>query len=117
MLLAIEAPKVVAIQACFAFFILGQILLGLGGLILYTVGTSWLDENVSTKMAPIFLGILHGSQALGRVCLHLSVFKSSFSFFCFWSFSPLNLSLALCTVHWEQKDEMSDILDIAPAGC
>ena len=46
---------------------MGQILHGLGGTILYTVGTSWLDENVSTKMAPVFLGILAGCEALGKL--------------------------------------------------
>lgn len=63
-----QAPsdvEAIAIQSNLGIFILGQILHGLGGTILYTVGTSWLDENVSTKMAPVFLGILAGCEALG----------------------------------------------------
>ena len=46
-------------------FILGQLLFGIGGSALITLGTTLLDESVPQKVAPVFIGIFNASFALG----------------------------------------------------
>ncbi|XP_013383827.1 solute carrier organic anion transporter family member 4C1, partial [Lingula anatina] len=45
--------------------ILGQLLHGVGGTTLYSLGTVFIDENVKTKVSPIYIGILYAFSALG----------------------------------------------------
>ena len=37
-------------------FILGMLLCGIGGACVYTVGVTWIDENVKSKNTPLYLG-------------------------------------------------------------
>ena len=46
-------------------FILGQLLFGIGGSALITLGTTLLDESVPQKVAPVFIGIFNASFVLG----------------------------------------------------
>ncbi|XP_064597330.1 solute carrier organic anion transporter family member 4C1-like [Liolophura sinensis] len=45
--------------------IAGQLLHGVGGTTLYSVGTSCLDDNVVAKRSPIYVGIMYAFAALG----------------------------------------------------
>jgi hypothetical protein len=40
----------------FLLFILGQTLHGVGSTPLFSIGTAYLDENVSQKASPVYLG-------------------------------------------------------------
>ena len=46
-------------------FILGQLFHGVGAAALITLGTTFLDESVSKKMAPIFISIFEASFVFG----------------------------------------------------
>ena len=46
-------------------FILGQLLFGIGGSALITLGTTLLDESVAQKVAPVYIGIFNASFVLG----------------------------------------------------
>ena len=46
-------------------FILGQLLFGIGGSALITLGTTLLDESVPQKVAPVYIGIFNASFVLG----------------------------------------------------
>lgn len=40
----------------FLMFLLGQTLHGIGATPLFSIGTAYLDENVSQKASPVYLG-------------------------------------------------------------
>lgn len=46
-------------------FLMAQLIMGAGGAPLYTLGTAFIDENVSHKMQPIYSGVFYGSTMLG----------------------------------------------------
>uniref|UniRef100_H0WDQ5 Solute carrier organic anion transporter family member n=1 Tax=Cavia porcellus TaxID=10141 RepID=H0WDQ5_CAVPO len=46
-------------------FILGQLLLGVGGTPLYTLGTAFIDESVPTHKASLYIGIGYSMSLLG----------------------------------------------------
>lgn len=46
-------------------FILGQLFHGAGAASLITLGTTYLDESVTEKMAPIFISIFEASFVFG----------------------------------------------------
>ncbi|KAK7091396.1 hypothetical protein V1264_009081 [Littorina saxatilis] len=46
-------------------FILGQMLHGVGGTTIYTVGVALIDDSVNPSSTPLYLGILYGSAVLG----------------------------------------------------
>ncbi|KAJ8322339.1 hypothetical protein KUTeg_000810 [Tegillarca granosa] len=46
-------------------FLLGQILHGLGGTTLYTIGISLIDDSVTASSSPMYLGILYSFATLG----------------------------------------------------
>ncbi|KAL8589511.1 hypothetical protein ACOMHN_015897 [Nucella lapillus] len=46
-------------------FILGQMLHGVGGTTIYTVGVTLIDDSVRPSSTPLYLGILYGSAMLG----------------------------------------------------
>lgn len=41
----------------FLIFLLGQTLHGVGATPLFSIGTAYLDENVSQKASPVYLGM------------------------------------------------------------
>ncbi|KAF6020599.1 SLCO4C1 [Bugula neritina] len=45
--------------------LLGQALNGFGGTCLYSLGVTYLDQSVSAKMAPLYVGIMAGFSILG----------------------------------------------------
>lgn len=45
-----------ALQSFKYVFLLAQLIMGAGGAPLYTLGTAFIDENVSHKMQPIYSG-------------------------------------------------------------
>ncbi|XP_077990592.1 solute carrier organic anion transporter family member 4C1-like [Glandiceps talaboti] len=49
----------------FIVFIIAQCLHGLGGTPVYTVSPPYMDENVSTKRAGMYMGIMYGFSTLG----------------------------------------------------
>ncbi|KRY60478.1 Solute carrier organic anion transporter family member 4A1, partial [Trichinella britovi] len=49
----------------FYILLLGQVLHGIGAAPLYTLGVAYLDENVSQKMSPVYLGIYFAFATLG----------------------------------------------------
>ncbi|XP_071112274.1 solute carrier organic anion transporter family member 4C1-like [Haliotis cracherodii] len=46
-------------------FILGQMLHGVGGTTVYTVGVALLDDSLPSQSTPLYLGILYGCSVLG----------------------------------------------------
>ncbi|KAK7479082.1 hypothetical protein BaRGS_00029674 [Batillaria attramentaria] len=46
-------------------FILGQMLHGVGGTTIYTVGVSLIDDSVAPSSTPMYLGILYGCAVIG----------------------------------------------------
>lgn len=44
-------------------FLLGQTLHGIGATPLFSIGTAYLDENVSQKASPVYLGKKHLVQS------------------------------------------------------
>jgi MFS family permease len=42
----------------FWFFFIGQLLHGAGASPLYTLGVTYIDENVSKKMSSVYIGII-----------------------------------------------------------
>ncbi|XP_046442239.1 solute carrier organic anion transporter family member 4A1-like isoform X1 [Daphnia pulex] len=54
-----------ALQKFKYVFLVAQLIMGAGGAPLYTLGTAFIDENVSHKMQPIYSGIFYGSTMLG----------------------------------------------------
>ncbi|XP_076456396.1 solute carrier organic anion transporter family member 4C1-like [Babylonia areolata] len=46
-------------------FIVGQMLHGVGGTTIYTVGVTLIDDSVRPSTTPLYLGILYGSAVLG----------------------------------------------------
>jgi organic anion transporter 4A len=44
------------VNVYFLIFLLGQTLHGIGATPLFSIGTSYLDENVSQKASPVYLG-------------------------------------------------------------
>ncbi|XP_058500186.1 solute carrier organic anion transporter family member 4A1 isoform X1 [Solea solea] len=46
-------------------FMLSQFLLGVGGTPLYTLGVTYLDENVQSSYAPVYLGIFYTASIVG----------------------------------------------------
>ena len=49
------------------FFILGQILHGIGAAPLITLGTTFLDESVSRVSAPLYIGIMQVSRQTSKL--------------------------------------------------
>ncbi|OUC48787.1 sodium-independent organic anion transporter [Trichinella nativa] len=49
----------------FYILLLGQVMHGIGAAPLYTLGVAYLDENVSQKMSPVYLGIYFAFATLG----------------------------------------------------
>lgn len=43
----------------FLMFLLGQTLHGIGATPLFSIGTAYLDENVSQKASPVYLGEIY----------------------------------------------------------
>ncbi|XP_078666151.1 solute carrier organic anion transporter family member 4C1-like isoform X1 [Branchiostoma floridae x Branchiostoma belcheri] len=52
-------------------FILGQLLHGVGGTPLYTLGTTFLDENVEKANSGVYIGIFYAASALGPAAGYL----------------------------------------------
>ncbi|KAK2850993.1 hypothetical protein Q5P01_007269 [Channa striata] len=52
-------------------FMLGQFLHGVGATPLYTLGVTYLDENVKTNYAPVYLGIFYTAAVLGPAAGYL----------------------------------------------
>ncbi|XP_041860972.1 solute carrier organic anion transporter family member 4A1 [Melanotaenia boesemani] len=52
-------------------FILGQFLHGIGATPLYTLGVTYLDENVSSKYAPVYIGIFYTAAIVGPAAGYL----------------------------------------------
>lgn len=50
----------------FYVFLLGQTLHGLGSTPLYSIGTTYIDENVSQKASPLYLGELGKEKNMRR---------------------------------------------------
>ena len=48
-----------------AFFIIGEMLIGIGAAPLFTIGTSYLDDIVSPKKVPIHLGLFYAMTVVG----------------------------------------------------
>lgn len=46
-------------------FVIGQLLHGVGGTTVYTVGVSLIDDSVKPSSTPLYLGILYGCAILG----------------------------------------------------
>lgn len=46
-------------------FIAAKLLIGAGTAPLFTLGTSYLDENVKPKVAPVYLGIWYACTSFG----------------------------------------------------
>lgn len=53
------------LQNYLGVLMLGMILHGIGGCILYTVGVGLIDDSVEAVKSPLYLGILYGAAALG----------------------------------------------------
>ena len=58
-------PREDSLQNYKFVFILGQLFHGVGAAALITLGTTFLDESVSQKMAPIFISIFEASFVFG----------------------------------------------------
>ncbi|XP_056879739.1 solute carrier organic anion transporter family member 4A1 isoform X2 [Takifugu flavidus] len=55
-----------AAQSSYRFvFMLGQLLHGVGATPLYTLGVTYLDENVRSNYAPVYIGIFYTAAILG----------------------------------------------------
>ncbi|XP_066269957.1 solute carrier organic anion transporter family member 4C1-like isoform X2 [Branchiostoma lanceolatum] len=52
-------------------FILGQLLHGVGGTPLYTLGTTFLDENVERSNSGVYIGLFFAASALGPAAGYL----------------------------------------------
>ena len=48
-----------------ALFCISNMLMGIGTTPLYTLGAAYLDENVSPKNSPLYIGIWYGATVLG----------------------------------------------------
>ncbi|KAL4228990.1 Solute carrier organic anion transporter [Mactra antiquata] len=46
-------------------FALGNIILGMGGATIYTVGTAYIDDSVASITSPLYMGIFFGCSAMG----------------------------------------------------
>uniref|UniRef100_A0A3Q1FD73 Solute carrier organic anion transporter family, member 4A1 n=1 Tax=Acanthochromis polyacanthus TaxID=80966 RepID=A0A3Q1FD73_9TELE len=46
-------------------FMLGQFLHGIGATPIYTLGVTYLDENVNSKSAPVYVGVFYTAAVLG----------------------------------------------------
>lgn len=53
------------LQNYVAVFALSNILFGIGGATLYTVGTAYIDDSVTSLVSPLYMGIYFGFSALG----------------------------------------------------
>ena len=49
-----------------AIFSLGQFLIGAGSCPLYSLGQAFIDESVSPKSLPIYIGVWFGSGLIGN---------------------------------------------------
>ncbi|XP_067940411.1 solute carrier organic anion transporter family member 4C1-like [Watersipora subatra] len=45
--------------------LLGQVFHGFGGTCLYSLGVTYLDQSVSAKMAPLYIGLMAGASVFG----------------------------------------------------
>ncbi|XP_038125048.1 solute carrier organic anion transporter family member 4A1 [Cyprinodon tularosa] len=52
-------------------FMLGQFLHGIGATPLYTLGVTYLDENVSSKYGPVYIGIFYTAAVVGPAAGYL----------------------------------------------
>ncbi|XP_030625898.1 solute carrier organic anion transporter family member 4A1 [Chanos chanos] len=52
-------------------FMLGQFLHGVGATPLYTLGVTYLDENVKTTYAPVYIGIFYSAAVVGPAAGYL----------------------------------------------
>ncbi|XP_045209332.2 solute carrier organic anion transporter family member 4A1-like isoform X2 [Mercenaria mercenaria] len=53
------------LQNYVGLFALSNVFFGIGGATLYTVGTAYIDDSVTSLMSPLYLGIYFGFAALG----------------------------------------------------
>ncbi|XP_054719355.1 LOW QUALITY PROTEIN: solute carrier organic anion transporter family member 4A1-like [Uloborus diversus] len=59
------SPKDSALSNYKYIFFLGQLLHGAGAVPLYTLGCTFIDDNVSTKMSSVYLGIFYTMAIIG----------------------------------------------------
>lgn len=52
-------------NVAYAFFILGNILIGVGAAPLFTVGTAFIDEIVHPKWVPVHIGVFYAVSIIG----------------------------------------------------
>ena len=50
----------------YALFILGMVVAGIGVSPLYTLGVPYMDENVNSKVSPMYMGTSWGFAILGK---------------------------------------------------
>lgn len=53
------------LQKYLGLFALSNVLFGIGGATIFTVGTAYIDDSVPSLMSPLYLGIFFGFAALG----------------------------------------------------
>ncbi|MBN3325234.1 SO4C1 protein, partial [Atractosteus spatula] len=46
-------------------FLLGQLLMGIGGTAIYTLGTAYIDDSVPSEKSSLYIGIAYGTAVLG----------------------------------------------------
>ena len=57
--------QVFALRTYKYVFVLAQLIMGVGGAPLYTLGVTFIDDNVSRKMQPVYSGIFYSGTMLG----------------------------------------------------
>ncbi|XP_055958060.1 solute carrier organic anion transporter family member 4C1 [Patella vulgata] len=62
---AVCKPEETYLSSYLYVFVLGQMLHGVGGTTIYTVGIALLDDSVSSSTTPLYIGILYGCSILG----------------------------------------------------
>ncbi|XP_076973342.1 solute carrier organic anion transporter family member 4A1 isoform X2 [Tamandua tetradactyla] len=68
---AVCADRAPGLASFWLVFMLGQFLHGLGATPLYTLGVTYLDENVKSSHAPVYIGIFYTAAILGPAAGYL----------------------------------------------
>ncbi|MBN3310729.1 SO4C1 protein, partial [Amia calva] len=60
-----DSSRLTTVSSYLYVFILGQLLMGVGGTALYTLGTAYIDDSVPSEKSSLYIGIGNGTAVLG----------------------------------------------------